>query len=1045
MRKIKKNKYYFIGVLLLLQFSVLSAQESAELKLGAIDLSEWDFEQQGNVELSGEWEFYWQQLLTPSNFEEIADTNKRVSISVPGNWNQFRINGEEISADGYGSYRIQIKVKGNPSLYIKIMSISAAYKIWADEEFLGNVGVVDTSKSLYKPQYLPLIFPIKPLPNFPNDSVRTIKILIQAVNFHHVNSGIWEVVQLGDFKSTVQSTKNQILVNALIVGVLLIIAFYYLILFFLHRNEPSTIYFSLFAFTMAIRSASVDNRIILDLIPSLDYFILIRLEYLSAYINIIFVSLFFYHLFKREHNKKIINVIVGLGIVFGLIIMFSPVKFFTGLRDVYNLYVIIASSYIAYYSLFKAILNRQHGAIPAFIGMFVMFGTAILDIITIIAVLPLPLFAPIGLVFYITIQAFVLAQRFSITFKENISLNTKLNFQNQNLENLVNERTFELKERNKDLLSAEEELRQNNEELLALNENIEQQKANLENANVKLQGQAAIAEILKRVTDVSLSTNAFLQHALEAVLKLSWLNVVNKGSIFLTDKDGNLEMVAQNDLGELTKICAIIKPDQCLCGKALASKKMIFRNHLNHEHDIQLPNMKPHGHYNIPLVFSDNVLGVLNLYVAHKHEKTKQEGDFLLMLADILAAVIQRRHLQDEIDKQTNELNEANNELQKYFVALEQTPLTIVITNLNSEIEYVNPAFTKITGYSLGDMKVTPRLLKSGKTPNETYQKMWETITKGEVWEGEFINRKKDETEFIERALIAPIKNENNEIVNYVAIKEDVTKKRENEIKIAEQHNQLEVAYKSIKDSINYAKTLQQALLALNKEIKANLDEFFLLFIPRDQVSGDFYYINKVDNTLILAVGDCTGHGVPGAFLSVLSVTYLHEIVRNQNVKNPADALEELRNRIKSTFQIKKNKDGLDIALCAINLDTNILEYSGAYNPLIIMRDNNLLEYKATNNPIGHYPNEKPFKLHKVELLNNDRIYLFSDGFIDQFGGDKNRKFMRGHFYQVLKELNDVPMNEQSNVLNEIFTKWKYGRVQLDDVTIMGIQWELKE
>ncbi len=1166
-----KNLFLCIMSLIFLHFP-MQAQKMPKPRKGEINLSTWNFEQTGLVELTGEWEFYWHELLNPENFTKKADSAQRVFVDVPGNWNSYSLNNKKILAYGYGTYHLKVWVKGNPVLFIKIMSISSAYKIWANKEFLGEVGKVDTTKANYKPEYRPALFALKTKNDFPADSIHGINILIQAANYYHVNSGIWEIVEIGDLQSFRGETKRQLIINALIVGILLVIAFYYFVLFLLHRDERSTIYLSLFALTMTLRSISVDNRIILDLIPHLNYFALIRIEYLSAYINIIFVALFFYNLFKKQHSKKIINVIVGLGIIAGLIILFSSVQFFTGLRNVFNLYVIVSSSYIAYYSLFKALLNKETGSIAAYIGMFVLLGTAIMDIITTVAVLPLPQIAPAGLVFYVLIQAIVLAQRFSKALNENKYLN-------KHLESIVVEKTHELKEEKEELQAAEEELRQNNEELLVLNENIVQQKEALNQAYIGLQGQAAMAQILQRVTDTSITLNEFLQFALDSTIKQPWLNIVNKGSIFITNSEGNLKMVAERDLGVLTKTCAIIKPGQCLCGKALKEKKLLFHDCVDEAHEIRPTGMKAHGHYNVPLLFEDRVVGVLNLYVEHGHKQTAKEKSFLTTLAGVLASVIQRRQIQTALDMQTSKLFQQNKELttlketiegkeqqlqriienqgegfilidlkgnvtysntsaleilridkeailtknlihffnedrlselrkktenlekyqkysfeelaqtankdlifiqatitsnynnsdkkigyiinfrditvlkkneeklknanialKKYYVALEQSPLTIVITNTKAQMEYVNPAFTKTSGYSLGEMKITPRLLKSGKTPIETYKNMWETIRAGKIWKGEFINKKRNGQEYIERAVIAPIKNTTGNIINYVAIKEDITQRRRNEQKLKEQHILIEKAFRNINDSINYARTLQKSLLNKNKLQELFKDKYSLLFIPRDKVSGDFFYVNKILKWLIFAVGDCTGHGVPGAFLSVMSYSFIDEIVRNSEVNNPAQALELLRSRIKQTFA-NGTKDGLDIALCAIDTQKNTLLYAGAYNPLVIIRGAELIETKATYNPIGHYRQEHPFELHQIALEAKDRIYLFSDGFVDQFGGERNRKFMRKRFYNVLQELTEIPINEQSEILREIFTKWRGANEQIDDVSVLGIEW----
>lgn len=256
------------------------------------------------------------------------------------------------------------------------------------------------------------------------------------------------------------------------------------------------------------------------------------------------------------------------------------------------------------------------------------------------------------------------------------------------------------------------------------------------------------------------------------------------------------------------------------------------------------------------------------------------------------------------------------------------------------------------------------------------------------------------------------------------------------------QKDKITKQHKDITDSINYAKTIQQALLTRPSLIEQYLpEEHFIFFKPKEAVSGDFYYVNKLDNNLVFAAADCTGHGVPGGFLTVLGITFLHGIVSRLETNNPASALTILRNRVKEVFRSseKNNKNGLDIALCSIDTETHILQFAGAYNPLWIMRGNELLEYKATSNPIGFYPKEKEFENHTIELQDNDKIYIFSDGYVDQIGGDKRRKFMKRKFRELIKTMSSKPMKEQNEILKTTLDEWQGDFSQIDDIIVMGL------
>jgi len=263
---------------------------------------------------------------------------------------------------------------------------------------------------------------------------------------------------------------------------------------------------------------------------------------------------------------------------------------------------------------------------------------------------------------------------------------------------------------------------------------------------------------------------------------------------------------------------------------------------------------------------------------------------------------------------------------------------------------------------------------------------------------------------------------------------------------LAEANNKITFQHKNITDSINYAKHIQKGLLPSNDIIESYLPgDHFLFFKPKEVVSGDFYYVNKIQKHLVFAVADCTGHGVPGGFISMLGITYIHEIIRRLETDTPGETLDLLRSRVKDSFSAfgTNSNDGLDIAFCSIDTETNILQYAGAYNPLWIIRQGELIEIKATRNPIGNYPRLKSFINNIFQLENNDKIYIFSDGYLDQFSQESMKKFSIKRFRKLILETSHLPMQNQSEVLSKTLIEWQGGMVQIDDITVMGIEWKI--
>lgn len=260
----------------------------------------------------------------------------------------------------------------------------------------------------------------------------------------------------------------------------------------------------------------------------------------------------------------------------------------------------------------------------------------------------------------------------------------------------------------------------------------------------------------------------------------------------------------------------------------------------------------------------------------------------------------------------------------------------------------------------------------------------------------------------------------------------------------AAQRDQIAYQKKHITDSIMYAKRIQTALIP-SLELFSDKLEHFVLYKPLAIVSGDFYWVSTVENKQIIICADCTGHGVPGAFMSMLGVTMLNEIVNNKHIIMPDQIIENLRQGvIKSFNQVVDEdsiKDGMDIAVCTVDFENKTLWFSGANNPLYLIRNHELVHYRGDKMPVAIHYRMQPFTLHKINITKGDKFYIFSDGFVDQFGGTRQKKFMSNQFKETLVALDDVPMLKQVEKLNEIFEEWRGDSPQIDDVTLIGIRY----
>lgn len=279
----------------------------------------------------------------------------------------------------------------------------------------------------------------------------------------------------------------------------------------------------------------------------------------------------------------------------------------------------------------------------------------------------------------------------------------------------------------------------------------------------------------------------------------------------------------------------------------------------------------------------------------------------------------------------------------------------------------------------------------------------------------------------------------------------DLTKKeiiarlalRESNANLAIQKALVEEKNSEVTKSIRYAKRIQEAILPENNAISAHFPEHFVLFKPRDIVSGDFYWFDHINGKSIVAVADCTGHGVPGAFMSMIGNTLMNKIIAEEKNTDPADILFEMRREIIASLKQTERsepKDGMDVALCIVDHSKRELHFSGAFNPLILVQKGVVRKIKGSRMPVGYYydRNEIPYESHSISYESGDSFYIMSDGFADQFGGKNDRKFGAKRFRDLIKSIQSQPMNLQKARLEEEHLDWKKSTPQLDDILIIG-------
>ncbi len=250
---------------------------------------------------------------------------------------------------------------------------------------------------------------------------------------------------------------------------------------------------------------------------------------------------------------------------------------------------------------------------------------------------------------------------------------------------------------------------------------------------------------------------------------------------------------------------------------------------------------------------------------------------------------------------------------------------------------------------------------------------------------------------------------------------------------------------KNITDSLVYAQRIQEALLPSEDYFKGYFKESFIYYKPKDIVSGDFFWIQERGGRIFIIAADCTGHGVPGALMSMIGHELLDKIINVDNILQPSKILGILSKGLEKIFSREKNvgtiiRDGMDIAICVVDRINRKIQFSGAFLPLYIIRDNRLIELKGDKYTIGMIPEGVSYTNTEMELMKDDMMYLFSDGYVDQFGGSENKKFMYRRFRHLLMTIYRFPVDDQKSILEENMKTWMGGTHQLDDMLVIGFK-----
>lgn len=406
----RAKSYLSLIMIIILVLSLTGCQPlktSPEAVDGILDLTAWDFAADGNVNLNGEWEFYWQELKEPTDFgEKEGFFLSRQYLSVPSSWNTFQIDGEELGGEGYATFRLKVLLPETKEVKsLKISSIYTAHKLWVNREMLASQGTVSKTAAGAVPKHYPQIIEL-------TQQEGELELIIQASNFNHRRGGIWKPLLLGNSDRVHQVREHQLISDLILFGGLLIIGIYHLMFFALRRKDKSPFYFGMFCVLAAVRILMVGEILFLNLFPALPQEVALKTEYLTFYIAMPLFLQFIYSLFPQEVSPRLCRLHNFIALGFSLIVLITPARIYSQLLLGFQILTILVWLYILY-ALILAAVRKRNGALLIIGGTLMLILTSVNDILFYSEQAGLPNLFPMGVFIFVLSQSFMLSRRFA--------------------------------------------------------------------------------------------------------------------------------------------------------------------------------------------------------------------------------------------------------------------------------------------------------------------------------------------------------------------------------------------------------------------------------------------------------------------------------------------------------------------------------------------------------------------------------------------------------------------------------------------------------
>jgi putative methionine-R-sulfoxide reductase with GAF domain len=623
-----KYKYSFLAFIVFILISNIAFSINDQIKNGTLDLSIIDIEKSKSIKLQGECEFYWNKLLEPKDFQTQAQNLEPLFVKIPKSWTNYTVNNTKLTNEGFATYRIIIKKLPNKqrTIYgLKVSSVFSNYKLWVNGELLTETGKVGTLKnsSIPKFKYQDIPFILDPEKG-PTDK---IEIIFQVSNFSHQRAGLQKPIFFGTFENLKADSRWMDILNLIIIGIILIIGINHLNMYFFRRNDISNLYFSIVCIVMILRNISTEDRIITYIFPNINWELLVKLDNFSGFGTIPLFALFFYSLFKDDFPRIIKNILIGFGIFVALLVFATPASFYGRFRTLFELYILIGGLYVTFGVLLVAALRKRESALFTFIGMFILYATAINDVLSSMGIIHTAYLAPYGLAAFMVIQSITITYKSAKAINQNKHLSEQLKNEKENLEKNIYERTKEL---------------QSQHDLLILHQQKEQQQSWINN------GIAEINDILAN------NKNDFTALSDKVLSKLVKYVGANFGVLYVLNqfdtKEPYLELISDYGCSkEVRENKSKVYTNTGMIGASFTENRIMILNDVPENYikiKSGLGESKPKSLIIIPLSIEDHVFGMLE--IASFKSFTDLETEFVKRIALNIAAQLNNTRMNEK-------------------------------------------------------------------------------------------------------------------------------------------------------------------------------------------------------------------------------------------------------------------------------------------------------------------------------------------------------------------------------------------------------------